>query len=498
MLNEQETAPPTNEQTAHDREAKRVAAVADLDLFGDSVGDSVDLAYDDAVYMASLICGTPISLVSVLEETKQRFKARIGVELSETPKDESFCVHAIQQEGLFVVADTLLDDRFRTLPLVTGAPRLRFYAGVPLLTIQGDAVGTLCVCDTVPRELTEPQRISLEILSRQVAARLHDRQRLKELTQILAEKERIEKDLHNSHALFEAFMDNTPLLSYMKDPEGRFLYYNRTFMETFGITRDQWIGSDERDFFPHEDGQRLVEIDREIYLKNQLSILETSVPGRDGAQRIWKSYKFNFVDASGERFLAAICHEITAEKKALREVERYHQELRRANERLKELSLTDPLTGCWNRRAFDERLARETAASERHGGALAILMIDIDNFKRVNDSFGHEVGDQVLCHVAKVLREGARGTDFVCRYGGEEFAILLPRTNIEGATIIAERLRLGVNGRWNGHAVTVSIGIAGRPETGEDPHAIVRCADEALYRAKARGRNQVVMASEAA
>ena len=460
-----------------------------LDLFG----ESVELAYDDAVYLASLICGTPMSMVSVLEET-QRFKAKIGIEATETPKEESFCIHAIQQDGLFVVPNAQLDSRFRDLPLVTGNPNLRFYAGMPLATVQGDAVGALCVCDTVPRSLTEDQKSALTVLSRQVAARFHDREKMVRMAQIIAEKEKAENELRSSHALFMAFMDNSPLLSYMKDKDGYFVYYNRTFMDHFHVTANEWIGLDERAFFPEEDGKRLVEMDREIFLSDQLSVLETTVPGPGGTQNIWKSYKFNFVNAAGEQFLAALAHEITAEKEARREVERYHSELRKANERLRELSLTDPLTGCWNRRAFEERLASEFATCKRHGGVLSILMLDIDNFKKINDQYGHETGDQVICRVAKVLKDGARGSDMVCRYGGEEFAVLLPRTPREGAAMIAERLRAAVGAKWDGTPVTVSIGIGNLSENC-DSATVVRHADEALYAAKAAGKNRVALAA---
>ena len=192
-----------------------------------------------------------------------------------------------------------------------------------------------------------------------------------------------------------------------------------------------------------------------------------------------------------------MCHDITAEKKALEEIDRYHKELRKANEKLRELSLTDPLTGCWNRRAFDERLAGEFAASERHGGEISMLLLDIDDFKRVNDTFGHEVGDRVLCHVAGVLRKTARGTDLVCRYGGEEFAVLLPRTPAYGALLIAERFRIAIDARWDGCPVTVSVGIAHRCEGVEDAAGLIRSADEALYQAKAAGKNRVMAACTA-
>ena len=474
-------------------EARRVAAVKALDLFG----ESVEQAYDDAVYLASVICGTPMSMVTVLEDT-QRFKAKLGIDLTWTPKEESFCAHTIKQHGLFVVPDAHLDTRFRDLPLVTQEPNVRFYAGMPLSTVEGVAVGALCVCDTVPRELTEEQKSALMVLSRQVTARFDDRQKVQELARIILEKERVEEELKSSHLLFEAFMDNSPLVSFLKDAEGRLVYYNRSFAESFAITRQAWIGRSEYEFFPAAVAERIAVGDRAIFESDQMSVVEEAIPGPDGAVHIWKTYKFGFDDASGTRFLAGLCHDITAEKQALQEVERYHAELRKANEKLRELSLTDPLTGCWNRRAFDERLANELAVCERHGGDLSMLLLDIDNFKRVNDTFGHEAGDQVLCHVAAVLRGTARGTDLVCRYGGEEFAVLLPRTPEQGALLIAERFRMAIEAKWEGCTVTASIGVGHRSVERGDAAAMMRRVDEALYKAKSTGKNRVVAASRAA
>ena len=289
------TGKPPDSGDKHIAEERRVAAVKALDLFG----ESAELAYDDAVYLASLICGTPMSMVTVLEDT-QRFKAKIGIDALHTPKDESFCAHTIQQQGLFIVPDARSDSRFSHLPLVKQNPNLRFYAGMPLATIQGVAVGALCVCDTVPRELTEEQKSALMVLSRQVAARFHDRQKVQELARIIVEKERVERELQSSHRLFEAFMDNSPLASFLKDADGRLIYYNRSFAESFAISRQAWIGKSEHEFFPKEVAKRIADGDRAIFESDQMSVVEEAIPGPDGAIHLWKTYKFGFDDAAGQ------------------------------------------------------------------------------------------------------------------------------------------------------------------------------------------------------
>lgn len=138
-------------------------------------------AFDDLALIASHICGTPIATVTLIDENRQWFKARVGVDVQETPRSVSFCTHAIQQKGVFTVPDATLDPRFRDNPLVKGDPHIRFYAGAPLVSRDGYALGTLCVVDFVPRQLTPEQNNALVALERQVAAQLELRRNLDEL-----------------------------------------------------------------------------------------------------------------------------------------------------------------------------------------------------------------------------------------------------------------------------------------------------------------------------
>ena len=138
-------------------------------------------AFDDLTLIASQVCGAPIALISLVDEDRQWFKSRVGVEVQETSRSVSFCAHAIQQQGIFTVPDTLKDARFRDNPLVQGDPHIRFYAGAPITTQDGYALGTLCVIDYVPRKLTNDQNNALEALERQVAAQLELRRNLEEL-----------------------------------------------------------------------------------------------------------------------------------------------------------------------------------------------------------------------------------------------------------------------------------------------------------------------------
>ncbi len=140
--------------------------------------------YDDLVKLASSICNTPISLVSLIDNNRQWFKAKVGLEVRETGRDIAFCSHAILQDELFVVPNALEDERFCDNPLVIGEPNIRFYAGMPIKTKTGHKMGTLCIIDRVPRELTEHQKFALETLGNQLVNMLELRMQNKRLRQL--------------------------------------------------------------------------------------------------------------------------------------------------------------------------------------------------------------------------------------------------------------------------------------------------------------------------
>ena len=174
-------------------------------------------------------------------------------------------------------------------------------------------------------------------------------------------------------------------------------------------------------------------------------------------------------------------------------------ELKRALQDLKEQAITDPLTGLLNRRYLREYLPRELVRARRNGSTLAVVIVDLDYFKRVNDTYGHEAGDLVLKELGALLLGHIRGSDIACRFGGEEFALVLPEASLEGARQKAEAVRaaikkLDLNYRDKRiHALTASFGVALFPDHADDADALMRIADEALYQAKGAGRDQVVM-----
>ncbi|MDO9010705.1 MAG: GGDEF domain-containing protein [Gallionella sp.] len=169
-------------------------------------------------------------------------------------------------------------------------------------------------------------------------------------------------------------------------------------------------------------------------------------------------------------------------------------------------NITDPLTKVCNRRYLDRRLEDEVARSKRYAHDLSVLMLDIDHFKRVNDTYGHQAGDVTLATLCSLVKDSLRDSDVIARYGGEEFVVICTNTAVGGATLVAERIRQLVesqtisiaddSGASKTISITVSIGVSGLSGSVDSKDALVNAADKALYCAKEEGRNRVVVATE--
>src|SRR6266481_5165310 len=183
------TSPPETEK-------KRLKVLWQYEVL-DTVPEEV---FDDLTELAARICEAPIAMITLVDESRQWFKSKVGVSISETSRDISFCGHAIGQTELFIVPDATKDERFAHNPLVTSEPQIRFYAGAPLITPDGHALGTLCVIDKVPRELKPDQKTALRVLARHVMSQLELRRHSIKLSKEQKQRERLQNNLEKAQA----------------------------------------------------------------------------------------------------------------------------------------------------------------------------------------------------------------------------------------------------------------------------------------------------------
>jgi PAS domain S-box-containing protein len=207
--------------------------------------------FDDLTLLAKHICDTPIALISFVDAERQWFKSRVGLTTAQTPRAISFCGHAILEEDVMVVPDAAADERFADNPMVTGAPGIRFYAGAPLLTSTGHALGTLCVIDHKPRELTEEQLEALRTLARQVVAQLELRRRLKK------ERKEAKEAIDERDTTLRLIVNQMPAVLWSTDTDLRLTSSDGAALASLGHKPNQFVGVTLFDFFRTTDPEFL-------------------------------------------------------------------------------------------------------------------------------------------------------------------------------------------------------------------------------------------------
>ncbi len=453
--------------------------------------------FDEIARLATAICRTPVGMVMLLDERRQWFRASGTLRVGESAISSLFCEETLQRGEPLVIEDTTSNHRFRFDPQVAGDPHIRFFAGAPLFGDDGQPKGIICVIDMVPRVLTSEQEEALELLASQLKARMEARKQRAAFDELLREKERSSANLRASEELFRAFMNASPFLSYIKDAAGRLLFYNRSFARRFGVSEYAWLGRTDDQLWARSVSAPIRMHDLEIMAGGRMVESEEKIRGADGGVTSWKTYKFPCHDSAGNVLLAGVAVDVTEEMARKAELERYQEEMHEANDQLRRLSVTDELTGLRNRRAFEERLVLEFSVARRRKRDLAVLLLDVDFFKRINDQWGHGAGDAVLRRLSTILRTTVRLPDMVARYGGEEFVVLLPESGVDAAVGFANRLMERIASEtWEHEPVTVSVGLTALSDSMLNGFQLVSEADEALYAAKRAGKNRVVVYSE--
>lgn len=297
----------------------------------------------------------------------------------------------------------------------------------------------------------------------------------------ITEKKRLEDRLREQKGLLDAILENVDALIYMKGADRRFLYANRRMAETFGCSVEQIIGSLDTDLMPAEVAERFWQQDQKILASGQRHACEESLVDAGGHQRHYWSVIIPRTGPDGTPAIIGLSTDIT--------------ELHALKEELQRQARADSLTGIANRRSFYESAEQEFARSRLQGQALSLITIDIDFFKRINDTLGHPMGDRVLQEFVACCQDALRTDGLLARTGGEEFCILLPGADLEAARHIAERIREQTQERRievppQELRISASFGVAGLCDTDERFETLYSRADLALYAAKQQGRNR--------
>lgn len=312
--------------------------------------------------------------------------------------------------------------------------------------------------------------------------------RTTELETALRENEKITRALRESEAKFRGLVSQS-LVGIAITEDGRFSYSNAKFDEIFGYSPEEVRRLGPLDIATESDRSLMAESIRKR-LSGEVERAEYVIrAGRKNGTVIDVEIQGQVMEIGGKVALISLFMDVTERIRAEREVQALQGKLR-------EQATHDALTGLYNRRYLEETLGRELILAARHGHPVSVIMCDLDHFKAINDRYGHLGGDEVLRTFGDLLQRQIRGSDISCRYGGEEFLLVLPQMPLEYAIERAEQLRIAIAAAPVTYgaspiAVTGSFGVAAFPRDGQTADELIAAADCALYAAKAAGRNRV-------
>jgi len=483
-------------------EQDRLLALREYDI----LDSEPEREFDEITALAAHTFQVPISLISLIDEEREWFKSRVGIELTEAPRDLAFCEYAYLTKNGMIVPDAYLDPRFNTNPYVVGEPHVRFYAGVPLVTTSGCPIGALCVIDTQPRQCTPEQMDSLRMLARVVMTQLDLRRANRQNAALIHQQAANQQSLRENAELLGNILATIPHQIFWKDRNLQYLGCNANFARVAGLeTSAEVVGMTDYEMpWLREDAETFRAIDRQV--------LDTGMPALDveetythesGDHSYGLTSKVPLHDSHGNIVgVLGISQDITERKLLEAEGERLHAQTQRLLAEAIERSNRDALTGLLNHRAFHNQLEVEAERADRTGKPLAVAMMDLDNFKFFNDAYGHRAGDDVLRLIASVLGESCRPADCLARFGGDEFAMLLPGVNRADATRLVSRMTavLDKRGYIPPGAATpiplrISVGIAVYPQEAATRLEAIEFADTRLRLAKG-GADDTVLAAD--
>jgi len=445
------------------RETERIAELRSYEVL-DTIADA---ALEAITKLAAQILEVPIALISLVDSDRQWFKSRVGLSATEISRESSFCGHVVAQSQPLIVRDALEDARFSDNPLITDEPCIRFYAGVPLRTSAGLVLGALCAIDHVPRDVTEAQIDQLSLLATLAMSQL---------------------DAGRNRSIARRVVDGVPGMLAYWDKNQTCRFANAAYESWFGVKPEELLGRTMRELLGPIYPRNLPYI--EAALRGEPQEFEREIPDPSGGpvRHSQAHYLPHYFRGEVQGF-AVMVTDISAQK-------RIQAELREAQAQTLALATHDSLTGLPNRLLARERIERAIEHARRFRRRVAVLFLDLDGFKGINDSLGHAAGDTVLKVVASRLLACTRSSDTVARLGGDEFLVLLPE--VEGpksAETVAQKLLAAMSTTKvavAGQELTVNLSIGGAvfPEHAGDLDQLLAHADAALYQAKRAGKGR--------
>ncbi len=467
---------------------------------------------DVVVTQAVPLLGAQIGIVIVSSEDRQEhLSLRVIGCSAEDPQDWARfaadalgpCADAVRAQSP-VVLETADERRARYPHLaLPGGESVGALAVVPALQA-GRAVGAVGFAFARERRFSESERTFLLLLGEQCGAALvrsgaYDTQHQAhaQALQETAEHQSLINALRSSEERLRLLLAATNDGVWDWQPPSGEVFLSARWKDILGrdadnlpSTFEDWSGR------VHPDDWSRVNSEFEAYLRGETDSYasEHRLRHQDGTYRWMLTRGLALRDAGGQviRFLGTNT-DITERKAAEEALSQVIRDLKVANDRLLSLATTDSLTGLQNERVLQDRLADEFRRARRYQTPLSLILLDVDRFKSYNDAHGHPAGSRALRRLAQILQHAARETDIVCRYGGEEFVLLLPHTGGVEAMALAERLRVAVeHAPWKRRALTISLGVCTLSPEITEPAALLEHADTAMYEAKAAGRNRVV------
>jgi len=457
------------ERTVPASEPDRLASLRSANL----LDANPEERFDRITRIAAQLLGVPHARIWMVGNDRCWVKSQVGPELPAEPFSQALCVQGVMANGSLLIEDARLVPQVVASPLITEGD-IRFYAAEPLRTTHGIAVGMLAILDSEPRTLTVHERQLLRSLAdwaeHEVSAH--------HLKRALGDRDRAEAVLRHQYEFYQALLKAQSDLGegFLVMDDGRIDYANEAFCRISGYeltelldlpSMNHLVPEELRSAFSDRVSERMADVFGRDYF-------ESAIIEREG-RRIELEVALTIADLSDRQKVVVIVRDITKRKQA--------------EEAVKRLAYYDSLTGLPNRVLFLDRLDHSLAHARRTENLIAIMVLDLDRFKLINDTLGHEVGDRIISMIADRLNACVRDCDTVARLEGDEFTIILTDVgDVAGAIRVAKRIIHALSIPFFVEEqelfVTTSIGISVFPNDGDNAADLMKKADAAMYRAK--------------